>query len=39
MAGLAQIDDSTVSLPGVTLKVVAAPARTELSSGPRRRWH
>ena len=37
--GLAQVDDSTGSLPGVSLEMAAAPARTELSSGPRRRWH
>ena len=37
--GLAQMDDSAGSLPGVTLERAAAPARTELSSGPRRRWH
>ena len=31
--------DSTGRLPGVTLDAAAAPARTELPSGPRRRWH
>ena len=33
---LAQVDDSTGGLPGVMLELVAAPARTELSPGPRR---
>jgi DNA-binding IclR family transcriptional regulator len=36
---VAQGHDSTGGLPGVTLEMAAAPARTELSSGPRRRWH